>query len=203
MLRSIPQEIDLAQISQQFCADLARAQSLEAGVACCIALLDTCFSPHSCQVVLVGSADARVLGPQTGPPMLPEAEELLWLEKGELVIRPGGEHALECIAPLLARGTLTGWLVLRDPIWNAESPAAFALIAAHAGPTLAMLDIANRQDERVAQLQTLNEIGRVISGVLHLDTLLEAIYEATRRVVDAPNFYIALYEPHADILTVA
>ncbi len=40
------------------------------------------------------------------------------------------------------------------------------MIATQAGPALAFLEATSRQDERVQQLQALNEIGRLLSGVL-------------------------------------
>ena len=38
---------------------------------------------------------------------------------------------------------------------------------------------------------------------LHFPTLLAAIYEATCRVLDAPDFYIALYNPTTELLDLA
>jgi signal transduction histidine kinase/transcriptional regulator with GAF, ATPase, and Fis domain len=204
MPRSIPHEIDLVPIYQQFCADLAQAQSLAAGVASCVAFLDTYFTPESCQIVWSSGTNAHVLGPDRDTaPSLPTDEERTWLQQGELVLRFVGEHPYECFAPLRARGKLSGWLFIRNPAWHAESAGMLGMLAAQAGSTLAMLELSNRQDERIAQFQTLNEIGRLLSGVLDLDTLLEAIYHAARRVVDASNFSIALYDPAADMLTIA
>ena len=56
------------------------------------------------------------------------------------------------------------------------------------------LDAVAQREEHVDQLRTLNEIGRLLSGVLDPDSLLEAIFNATRRLVDAPIFYIAFYD---------
>lgn len=201
MSRAVSSRIDSTRLYHQFCADLAQAQSLDAAVACCVALLDTCFTPRSSGIVWGARGSARVLGPDPAtPPWAPDDEELLWLEKGELVIRVSGDRRFGCCAPLRARGMLAGWIFIEEPAWGEESPARFAAIAAQAGPVLALLDASSRQDERVAQLQTLNEIGRLLSGELHLDSLLEAIYLATRQVVEAPTFYIALYDAATDTL---
>ncbi len=54
--------------------------------------------------------------------------------------------------------------------------------------------VEDRQDERLAQLQTLAAIGQHISGTLDLDELLHGIYSATTRVIEADNFYIAFYD---------
>ena len=50
MARALPTEYAPTQLYQQFCADLAQAQSLGAVVDRCIAFMRTCFSPRSCGV---------------------------------------------------------------------------------------------------------------------------------------------------------
>ena len=204
MERLVPSEIGNAPLYQQFCTDLTQASSLEAAVESCLALLDACFSPHWCQIVWAAGDSTRVLGSHPdAPPWLPNPHERALLEQGELALQTVGDRVVGCYAPLRARGALIGWIALRDLSWSTESAALLALIAAQAGPALALLEISQRQDERVAQLQTLNEIGRLLGGVLDLDQLLEAIYMATRRVVEAPNFYIALYDPQAEMFDLA
>ena len=51
--------------------------------------------------------------------------------------------------------------------------------------------IVQRQTDR---LQTLNEIGRVMSSTLDLQTLYETIYQQIGRVMDASQFFIALQQ---------
>ncbi len=50
--------------------------------------------------------------------------------------------------------------------------------------------------QRIDRLQTLNEIGRVMSATLDLPTLYETIYRQIGRVMDATQFFIALREEH-------
>lgn len=50
----------------------------------------------------------------------------------------------------------------------------------------------------IAELEVLNEIGRAISAQLHLNDLLETIYQQTSRLIDTSNFYVALYESASD-----
>jgi signal transduction histidine kinase/putative methionine-R-sulfoxide reductase with GAF domain len=204
MARALPTEFDLIQLYQQFCADLAQAQSLEAGVDRCVALLESCFAPRVCAVEWGLGQSLRTLGPNSGAQIhQPTPEELGQLKRGEPAIRADGERILAGFAPLRAQAALMGWLYVEEPIWNDESRDIFAAGAAMAGPALALLEAAGRQDERVQQLETLNDVGRRLSGVLDLDTLLEAIYDATQRLVDTANFFIAFYDPAADMLDLA
>ncbi len=46
---------------------------------------------------------------------------------------------------------------------------------------------------RVAELGSLEEVGRAMSGTLDLDALLEVIYQQTSRLMDTTNFFIVLY----------
>lgn len=194
MALSFPAETDLAQHYSQFSADLAQAQNLEAGAACCVTMLEARFAPQSLQIVWHADQRARVLGPNQETPAQPTDQERQLLQEGKLALRTQGEHVLACFAPLRARARLRGWLYLDQPLWNEDSPLILTLIAGQVAPSFALLDSPSDTTDRVAQLQTLTEIARVLSGVLDLDTLLEAIYSATCRLVDAPVFYIAFYD---------
>src|SRR5512145_1679780 len=87
MARGSPVEIDLAQLSQQFCADLTRSQSLEGAVACCTAFFLACFAPYTAQIVWDAGRGPRVLGAQIDASLQqPSAAEMAQLLRGELVI---------------------------------------------------------------------------------------------------------------------
>jgi signal transduction histidine kinase len=194
-------EADLSQLFSQLSADLAQAQSIDEAATYCAHMLQAVLAPYSCQLAW-GSGDARrQLGVHTESALIqPDAQELALLHAGQLALRADGDQVLACFAPLRARGDLLGWLYVDQPIWGTESAALIAMVAAQAGPTLAMLDAVARGQDRVDQLHTLNEIGRRLSGVLDPETLLEAIYTATRRLVDTTIFYIAFYDQERDEL---
>ena len=96
----------------------------------------------------------------------------------------------------------------------ADPPDATLVARALGGDASAFRELVLRHQVRVYQIvhpmlrdhtdaddvthNGLNEIGRLLSGVLDLDTLLESIYKATRRLVDAPGFYIAFYDEADD-----
>lgn len=51
---------------------------------------------------------------------------------------------------------------------------------------------------RAEQLETLNEVGRIISSLQNLDDVLENIYQQTRRVASVDLFYISLYDENSN-----
>jgi diguanylate cyclase (GGDEF)-like protein len=55
---------------------------------------------------------------------------------------------------------------------------------------------------QTSRLETLNEIGRVMSSTLDLPTLYETIYQQIGRVLDASQFFLALHREADDSITV-
>ncbi|MFN8503871.1 GAF domain-containing protein [Kouleothrix sp.] len=196
-------DTELGHFYSQFAEHIAQARTLDDGVRCCIAALDSCFAPALAQLVWRAGDEPRVLAGAPEPIHQPTAQELASLEAGALALRGAAGRPAACFAPLRAQGELLGWLYVDEPLWGEESPPVLTLIAGQAGPALALLDALARREDRVAQLRTLNEIGRLLSGVLDLDSLLEAIHGATRRVVDAPVFFIAFCDQPGDALELA
>ncbi|MDQ2999285.1 MAG: GAF domain-containing protein, partial [Chloroflexota bacterium] len=194
-------EADLSPLFSQLSADLAQAQSMDEAATCCAQLLQATLAPYFCQFVWSSGDVVRRLGANAESPLIqPDAQELTLLHAGQQALRATSEQVLACFAPLRARGELLGWLYVDQPAWGTESAALIAMVAAQASPSLAMLDAVARGQDRVDQLHTLNEIGRRLSGVLDLETLLESIYTATRRLVDTTIFYIAFYDQERDDL---
>lgn len=201
MAHPLPVEAGPSPLLGQLSADLSQAQSLEGAAKSCVQLLRSSLTPRSCQLVWVNGHTARLLGASSAKPIVqPDERELALLRADQLALRTEAEQVLACFAPLRARGELLGWFYLDRPIWGAESAGLLAMVSAQAAPTLAMLDAVAQREDRVDQLRTLNEIGRLLSGVLDPDSLLEAIFSATRRLVDAPIFYIAFYDEARDEL---
>jgi len=197
-------EADLSQLFSQLSANLAQARDMDEAAICCAQTLQAALAPYFCQVVWGSGDTTRRLGAHTEAPLIqPDLQELALLHAGQLALRPASGQVLACFAPLRVRGELLGWLYVDQPAWGAESAALLAMVVAQAGPTLALLDGSYRQTDRVAQLHTLNEIGRLLSGVLDLDALLEAIGAAVSRLVDAPIFYIAFYDHAENAFTLA
>ena len=56
-------------------------------------------------------------------------------------------------------------------------------------------------ERRMRVQDVLSQVSRALNFAIDFDTLLELIYAQTSRVIDAPNFYIALRDPNTDELT--
>lgn len=204
MSRFVPRAIDVTDIWQQFCTDLAQMQSLDAAVIRCAAFLDSCFTPRLSQIVWREGVDVRLLHSSIDRAIvLPGAGEMHRLARHELAFCAVEEHVSRCFAPILVRGILSGWLCIEEPIWGEDGPGMLGAVAAQAGPWFALLYAIDQQERHLAQHQTINDIGRLLSGVLDLDRLLETIYAAARQIVDAPNFCIALYNEATNHLELA
>jgi PAS domain S-box-containing protein len=55
--------------------------------------------------------------------------------------------------------------------------------------------------QRAEQLATMNEIGRAVSSLRDLDSVLEIIYHQVQRVVQVDAFYIGLYDSEHELIT--
>lgn len=180
-------------------SELSLATSLDAGVACVVATLEHTFAPRDCQVALLMGGEPRVVH-STGAVHLPNEDHLAALRAGDVVVTSWHNAGMICFAPLRAWRSLIGWLCLIDPAWSPDLATLLELIAVQSGPALALLGNLGRRDDQAAQLQTLNEIGRLLSGAFDRDQLFAAIHAAVQRVVEAPTFLIALYDALTDEL---
>ncbi|WP_376792104.1 GAF domain-containing protein [Thermoflexus sp.] len=66
------------------------------------------------------------------------------------------------------------------------------------GTTLHNLQLIEQAQRRAARLRALVEIGQRITAALDPDEIFETIQEALGRILDARNFYVALYDGESD-----
>jgi signal transduction histidine kinase/transcriptional regulator with GAF, ATPase, and Fis domain len=204
MTHIVANDIDQLQFYRQFCLSLADAPNLDVGASICADTIERSLNPSFLQIVWDGGAARRIFGPNAGDAVRqPAAAALAALDRGEAVVAIGGDGEARCYAPLRVRGGLSGWLCLQCAVWQPESELLLTSVAAQSAVALAMLESSSEGSEIAVQLQTLSEVGRLLSDVLDLDTLLEAIYTVTARLVDAPHFYIALYDKDDDAFDLA
>ena len=192
-------DINGVDMMHQLIFDLSLATSLDAGITCVVTALERIFSPRDCQVVLLIAGEPR-LAHGVSAVHIPDEDGLAALRSGEMVAITRHDVDMIRFAPLRARRSLIGWLCLFEPAWSPDLAALLQLIAAQAGPALALLGNLGRRDDQAAQLQTLNEIGRLLSGAFDRDQLFAAIHAAVQRIVEAPTFLIALYDAQTDEL---
>jgi signal transduction histidine kinase len=163
-------------------------------------VLEQCLAPASIQVIWkVDSQWLLVSGSQ--PAVMPDSAVMRSLRCGDVAFETDRGQGAVCYAPLRARGELLGWFRLEQPATS--SLELLQLIIGHAGPTLSMLAVTAQRDERLAQVETLTSVSQQISGILDLERLLETIYEAAGRVVEAQYFYLMLYDSAHDCLVLS
>ncbi|MCS7287786.1 MAG: GAF domain-containing protein, partial [Roseiflexus sp.] len=192
-------DINGTDIIHRLSLDLSLATSLDAGVTRIVATLERTFLPRDCQVALLMAGEPRLVH-GVGAVHMPDDTHLAALRAGDPVVTTRPDTGMICFAPLRARRALIGWLCLIDPAWSPDLASLLQVIAAQSGPALALLGNLGRRDDQAAQLQTLNEIGRVLSGAFDRTQLFAAIHAAVQRVVEAPTFLIALYDAQTNEL---
>lgn len=198
-----------AQLSARICVDqrssfdLSRAATLDAAIAQCAVFLAATFAPTEAQIVWNPAAPQLLFSINYTNPLLPDPETLLVIQRGAISLGEDDTGMMSCFAPLQAQGHVQGWLYLALPHWHDNSLTQVQQFVGQAGSALTLLEATSQHSKRVAQLETLADVGRVLNGVLDLDTLLGEIYEKTRRVLDVTNFYIALYDSPTNTLETA
>jgi len=87
-------------------------------------------------------------------------------------------------------------------IYTRLGAMAFVLFAcAIVASSLIARDLAltgRRLERRVQELDSLQAVGQALSASLHVETVVSAIYEQVAQLMEAHNFYVALYDPELD-----
>ena len=90
-----------------------------------------------------------------------------------------------------------GVLLLASPEARHFAPGELRLLlglGGQIGLAVENYHLLQQSARRADELRVLNEIGRALSSALTVDELLERIHAEIRKVIDARNFYIALYD---------
>lgn len=108
------------------------------------------------------------------------------------------------VVPLLARDTVLGVMNvyrLGDRSFTDEEFAIAKLFANQAAAVVENARLFEETQRRLRELAALNEMALALSATLDLKALVEMIYRQTARVMDAANFYIALYDPEREMVS--
>jgi GAF domain-containing protein len=196
MSSALPIEIDLLRVQQQLAVGVAQSYDLGDMLRHCGELLDLLLPGASYELVWNADGARHTLGAR-GKALFtdPEPAQLERLRAGELV-----DSGASCWLPLRLRGKLEGWLALAPGGPNVDQAAALNMLGALLAPLICALEAPASSATRTDKLRTLNDVGRELSGVLRIEDLPETIYQGTCRVLDAPQFYIALYDEQDDML---
>jgi PAS domain S-box-containing protein len=83
-----------------------------------------------------------------------------------------------------------------------EDAAALEIAADQLAVAIENAHLFQQAQRRVAELATINEIGRAISSALDTDQLAQLIYSQVRNLLDTRSFHIALYDPNTELIHV-
>lgn len=104
--------------------------------------------------------------------------------------------------PMIAKGRVIGAIaaqdVERDDAFDEGHLELMTTIAGQAAIAYQNVSLFQERQQRIEQLNVLNEVAQAISSTLELDELLEVVYLQASRIVDTTNFYIALYDEEKD-----
>ncbi len=138
----------------------------------------------------------RAMAVVQGEPMA-AADTSEIIPTGELAELAAGEGFRAFIdIPLRSRGRTLGLLSAYYTEVHEFAPEEIEMFVSFADQASVALEtgrLLRDQQRRIAELSSLEEVGRAISGTLDLDPLLEKIYEQVSRVMDAASFSIVLY----------
>jgi PAS domain S-box-containing protein len=130
------------------------------------------------------------------------------LDVGEEAVRFDNPHLpetrSELALPLVSRGEAIGALTIQSTQAAAFSEEDIAVLQTMAGQIATAIENARLFEQaqaRAEELAVLNELGQTLAACLSVEDVLDAVYRGARRLLDATNFYIALYDPDRDEVT--
>jgi signal transduction histidine kinase/DNA-binding response OmpR family regulator len=117
-----------------------------------------------------------------------------------------GEQARSWMGvPLVSAEKVIGMMAIQDrqvdSLYNEEDLALFLTIAAHVAAAIERkrYEMALKQSEEIQH--TLFRISNAVNTTENLNELFKSIHQSLGRIVDAQNFFIALYDKEKDALT--
>lgn len=134
---------------------------------------------------------------RTGKPILLSRNVEAFLQVNDLVpARPLAKSWLG--VPMIAEDRVIGAIAVqsfsRESAFDVEHLDLLTTIAGQAATAYQNVSLFQERQERIEQLNVLNEMAQALSSTLDLDQLLHVVYQQASRIVDTTNFFIALYD---------
>jgi GAF domain-containing protein len=107
----------------------------------------------------------------------------------------------EMALPLIARGVTLGALTIQsiqEAAFTQEDITALQTMADQVANSIDNVNLFEQTQERAEELSVLNEMARAFTQTLESDTIIENIHVYTSRLMDARNFFVALYDKEID-----
>ncbi|MBW8011718.1 MAG: GAF domain-containing protein [Chloroflexi bacterium] len=103
----------------------------------------------------------------------------------------------EMALPLISRGESIGALTIqseKEAAFTQDDITALQTMADQVANAIENVSLFEQTQERAEELAVLNEMARAFTQILDINTILDNIHKYTSRLMDAQNFYIALYD---------
>jgi len=154
---------------------------------------DIRFSPNSGIIKLLSNTDNLLVIKQDEP--LPK--ELLVDQSRIELLQPA------ILAGLSGSGQLNGFVSIGLPRstaseYNFEETRFLNNLIAQLAIAIERAQVIDSLQRELKKLDVLSQVGQAVNFTIQFDDLLELIYAQTYRLIDAPNFYIALHDVNAD-----
>ncbi len=107
----------------------------------------------------------------------------------------------EMALPLISRGEVLGALTIqseRQAAFTQEDITALQTLADQIANAVENARLFNQTERRAAELAVLNEMARTFTEILDENTVIEKTYEYCSRLMEARNFYLALYDAESE-----
>ncbi|MGH7358824.1 MAG: GAF domain-containing protein, partial [Candidatus Rokuibacteriota bacterium] len=108
-------------------------------------------------------------------------------------------HRAQLFAPIIANERLVGALIVvwweREPTCRARELGMVDAMASQAGIALKNARLFEEDRRKLAELSTLYELSRAVTGQLDTAQLVEAVHREVARVLDVHNLAVFLYDP--------
>jgi PAS domain S-box-containing protein len=114
------------------------------------------------------------------------------------------ETRSELALPLISRGKAIGALTIQSTLeaaFSDEDIAVLQTMASQVANAIENTRLFAQAQLRAEEMVVLNELGQALSTHLSVQDVLKEVYQGTSRLLDATNFYIALYDPDTHEVT--
>lgn len=141
---------------------------------------------------------------------LSEAENIVILEKGKplpknLLVDQSRINLLQpsVIAGLSGSGQVNGFVTIGHPRsaiygYSFEEIRFITNLIAQLAIAIERAQVIDSLQRELKKLDVLSQVGQAVNFTIQFDDLLELINAQTSRLIEAPNFYIALHDTNAD-----
>ncbi|MBN2501812.1 MAG: GAF domain-containing protein, partial [Anaerolineales bacterium] len=109
----------------------------------------------------------------------------------------------EMALPLISRGVALGALTIQsteEAAWSQEDITALQTMADQLANAIENARLFEQTQARAEELTVLNEMARAFTQILDVQNVVSHIYQYSSRLIDATNFYVALYDEEEDLV---